>query len=113
MTSRTCVESLHAGPSAAGVTTLLVLQTLAIMDALGSLHGADRRRASTVALFCQTQGKCVKAHSEVPNRVIYSHGLASSAGVTAYWEEFLLAERNSGTRRFGLGLGERHDADGP
>jgi hypothetical protein len=58
VTSHTCVDSLHAGLSAAGGgTTFLVRQTLAIMHALGSLHGADRHRASTVALLCQTQGK--------------------------------------------------------
>ena len=79
------------------------------MHALGSLHGADRRRASTVALLCQTQGKCVKAHSTVRNWVIYSHTRAASTRVTAYRKGSLLANSNNGSRRFGLGLGERHD----
>lgn len=109
LTSHTCVDSLHAGLSAAGGTTSLVRQTLAIMHALGSLHRADRRRASTVAVLCQTQGKCVKAHSTVRNRVIYSHTHAASTRVTAYWEASLLANSNSASRRFGLGLGERHE----
>jgi len=79
------------------------------MHALGSLHGADRRWALTVAFLCQTQGKCVKAHSTVRNRAIYSYTRAASTRVTDYWEGSLLANSNSGSRRFGLGLGERHD----
>jgi hypothetical protein len=107
MTSRTCVDSLHARPSAVAGTTFLVLQALAIMRALANSDGAAQRRAPTVALLCQRQGKCESAFRQ--------YVIGSSTAHPLLWHVSLLVgsiclgratvpegwQRNSGSWRFG------------